>query len=247
MVAAATEKQVTHAALAAPVQCIAHRGFAEIYPENTLAAVRGATRSGADAVEIDVRRCGSGELVVCHDETVDRVTDQTGAVADFSHEELASLDVLGSGEGVPTLEAVVAELPAGVDLDVEVKEQGLVAEVCEILADVSGWWLSSFDPEVLATAERARGATEGDRDSVPTGLLAGPEAEDPIATATGLGCRALHPHVDLCTPEFFGEANEAGLAVNAWTVKSERTARRLAGVGVDGVIANAPAWCPADP
>lgn len=229
------------------MQCIAHRGFAEAYPENTIAAVRGAARSGADALEIDVRRCGSGDLVVCHDATVDRVTEQTGAVADRSAEELAALDVLGSGEGIPTLEAVVAELPEGVALNAELKERGLVADVRETLAGVTEWWLSSFDSEPLEAARRACSPTASDPDSVPTALLVGPDAEDPIATAAGLDCGALHPHVDLCTPEFVGAAHDAGLGVNAWTVRSERTARGLVDAGVDGVIADAPAWCPGDP
>ncbi|MEF8775283.1 MAG: glycerophosphodiester phosphodiesterase [Haloarculaceae archaeon] len=228
------------------MQCIAHRGFAEAYPENTIAAVRGATRSGADAIEVDVRRSGSGDLVVCHDATVERVTDRTGAVADLSAEHLAGLDVLGSGEGVPTLDAVVAELPEDIGLNVEVKERGLVADVHETLAGLEEWWLSSFDSEALAAARRAWSPTAGGRDSVPTALLVGPDAEDPIGTAVGLACRALHPHVDLCTPEFVGAAHDAGLAVNAWTVRSERTARGLVDAGVDGVIADAPAWCPGD-
>lgn len=60
------------------MRCIAHRGFAETNPENTLTAVREAAKAGADLVEVDVRRCGSGELVLAHDADVDRISD-TGA------------------------------------------------------------------------------------------------------------------------------------------------------------------------
>ena len=65
------------------MRLIAHRGFAAVHPENTVRAVRAAARV-ADAVEVDVRRCATGELVVIHDATVDRVTDGTGPVADHS-------------------------------------------------------------------------------------------------------------------------------------------------------------------
>jgi len=238
------------------VECIAHRGFAAVNPENTVRAVRRAASAGADAVEIDVRRCGSGEVVVCHDATVARVTDGSGAVADHDRAELDALDVLGTGEGIPTLERVVAAIPDGVALNVELKERGLAADVLAVLADDEDWWLSSFDPGSFAAARRA-GDTSGvasawapfsasapDQDAVPTALLVDGDDEDPIARATDLDCRAIHPHVDRCTPEFVAAAHEAGLAVNAWTVRGERTAHRLAHAGVDGVIADAPAWCP---
>ena len=252
-----TEKQVPPADEYRPVECIAHRGFAAVEPENTVGAVRRAASAGADAVEVDVRRCGSGEVVVCHDPTVDRVTDGSGAVAHLDCAALAALDVLGSGEGIPTLERVVAALPDGVGLNVELKERGIAADVVADLAGLEDWWLSSFDPGALAAARRAgvnagsstgptsrsASASASDPDAVPTALLVDADVEDPIARAVDLGCSAVHPHVDRCTPGFVAAAHEAGLAINAWTVRSERTARRVADAGVDGLIADAPAWC----
>jgi glycerophosphoryl diester phosphodiesterase len=241
------EKQVSRAVLSAPVQCIAHRGFAGVYPENTLAAVLGAAGDGADAVEVDVRRCGSGEVVVCHDASVGRVTDGTGAVSNLSRTDLARLDVLGSGEGIPTLRAVVDRLPAGVGLNVELKEPAVAADVLRILAegaDRRDWWLSSFDREALAVARDA--ATDlGDavQRPVPTALLVTGETVDPVAAARECQCRALHPESDVCTPDLVAAAHEAGLAVNAWTVRSESTACRLVRAGVDGLIADAPEQC----
>ena len=137
------------------MRCIAHRGFAETYPENTVAAVRAATEQ-ADAVEVDVRRCGSGELVLTHDETVDRVTDATGRVEAFTSGELASLDVLGSGEGIPTLSAALGAVEPGVQLNVELKEPGLAAEALAAADDASVEVLvSSFSPSVLREARDA--------------------------------------------------------------------------------------------
>jgi len=92
------------------MRCIAHRGFAGEYAENTVGAVASAADI-ADWVEVDVRRCGTGELVVVHDETVDRVTDSTGEVAELSQAELAQLNVLRKRWGIPTL-AEVLEVPA---------------------------------------------------------------------------------------------------------------------------------------
>lgn len=108
---------------------VAHRGFAGVYPENTLAAVRRAVADGADAVEVDVMPCAGGEVVVFHDRTPARVTDAAGGVADSPVWEtplstLRELEVLGTGEPVPLLSEVVEAVPADVDLHVEFKNPG---------------------------------------------------------------------------------------------------------------------------
>lgn len=243
-----TEKQVPPAALAPAVQTIAHRGFAEVYPENTLAAVRGAAADGAAAVEVDVRRCGSGEVVVCHDETVDRVTDGSGQVSALSLDVLASLDVLGSGEAVPTLAAVVETLPDGVALNVELKERGLAGDVLGTLAnrpDGAAWWLSSFDSGALEEARAAAAAFGADDGPtrIEAALLVPPGTDDPVAAAVACDADLLHPHERDCSVDLVAAAHEAGLPVNAWTVRSETTARRLVRAGVDGLIADAPTYC----
>ncbi|MEF8887031.1 MAG: glycerophosphodiester phosphodiesterase [Haloarculaceae archaeon] len=236
------------------MDCIAHRGFAETNPENTLAAVRAAGSAGegadastetaaaddpgapdptADAVEVDVRRCGSGELVVIHDETVDRVSDGTGRVGDLALAQLRDLAVLGTGAGVPTL-AEVLEATA-VPLNVELKERGLAGDALA-LADETGTdaWYSAFDPAAVREV-RERG---GD-----AALLFAEDADTALERARRLGCVAVHPHHSLCDAAFVGRAGEAGLAVNAWTVRSRETAAALAEAGVDGVIADAPGYC----
>lgn len=234
------------------MDCIAHRGFAEAHPENTLVAVRAAGGAGtgpiapttgadsnadaaptADAVEVDVRRCGSGELVVIHDETVDRVSDGTGRVADRPLAQLRELDVLGTGAGVPTLaEAFEA---AAVPVNVELKERGLAGDALE-RADEAGVdaWYSAFDPiAVEETNERGGEAA----------LLVGQNAGDALDRARRLDCAALHPHHSLCDAAFVEQAQAAGLAVNAWTVRSRETAAELSEAGTDGLIADAPDYC----
>lgn len=233
------------------MRLIAHRGFADAHPENTLSAVRLAAER-ADAVEVDARRCGSGEVVVIHDATVDRVTDGAGRVDGLTRAELAALSVYGSGEGVPTLADVAAALPAWVGLVLELKETGLAADALAAAADVDDLVVSSFLPEALAECREADA-------EVPTALnVAGGDVEtgtDGGGGATGSGadrgrrsagieravdldCAAVHPHHGLCVPEYVRRAHDAGLAVNAWTVVERETARALAEAGVDGVIAD---------
>jgi len=215
------------------MDCIAHRGFAETYPENTLTAVRTATEAGADAVEVDVRRCGSGELVVVHDEAVDRVTDGTGRVGELSLPALRTLDVLETGAGVPTLADVLEA--AAVPLNVELKERGLAADALERADEADADPLfSALDPAVVE-AVRERGG-----DAAPL-LFEAPG--DALDRARRLDCVAVHPHHTLCDSEFVAQTHEAGLAVNAWTVRSPETAADLATAGVDGLVADAPGYC----
>lgn len=215
------------------MNCIAHRGFAGVNPENTVAAVERAVATGADGVEVDVRRCGSGELVVHHDETVDRSTDGSGLVAGHSASELARLSVGGSDAGVPTFEAVVAAVPDDVLLHAEVKERGIASEVessvreggCEAV-------ISSFEAEPLTEVE-----------TLPTALIRS-DVAGVVERATDLGCSMLHPNVDACDSALVERAHEAGLDVNAWTVADATETVRLREAGADGVITDLPACCP---
>lgn len=213
------------------MDCIAHRGFAGVAPENTLPAVREASRR-ADGVEVDVRRCGSGELVVCHDDTVDRTTDGTGAVAALSAGELGALSVEGSDAGVPTLAAVLDAVPPAVTLHAELKERGLADDLAGLAAGTDcPVVVSSFDDAALAAVE-----------GLPTAFLTA-EADGAVDRATALGCSAVHPHLDACDDGLVSAAHEAGLAVNAWTVTGAGETERLRRLGADGVITDFPDCC----
>ena len=75
------------------MRLLAHRGASADFPENTLEAMRGAMEQGADGVELDVIRCGSGELVVCHDEWLDRLAGLHWDVRETPWRKLKRLDV----------------------------------------------------------------------------------------------------------------------------------------------------------
>jgi glycerophosphoryl diester phosphodiesterase len=215
------------------VKLVAHRGFAAVAPENTVHAVRRAA-GRADAVEVDVRRCGSGDPVVVHDETVDRVTDATGRVAEIEAAALADLSVEGSGEGVPTFGAVVDAAAPTLELVVELKERGLAAEVLPACADHPGGVLvQSFDEDALG---EAREAAPG----VARSLLFAGDPRENLAAATDLDCAAVGAHHDLCTPGFVDAAHERGLDVYGWTVTDRETASALVGSGVDAVVSDVP-------
>nr|WP_303647551.1 glycerophosphodiester phosphodiesterase [Haloarchaeobius amylolyticus] len=212
---------------------IAHRGFADEAPENTVPAVEHAVAAGADVVEVDVRRCASGEVVVHHDETVDRVTDGSGPVGAHTFDGLQALDVLDSGAGVPSLAQVLDAIPPEVAVNVELKETGVAADVAALLADHEGEaMVSSFDQQALREMREADAA-------VPTAFLTDRFRDRPVATARDLGCSYVHPHYRLCLLSRLVErAHDAGIEVNVWTIRHAAIARLLALRGVDGVTSD---------
>src|SRR3989344_1650436 len=104
---------------------IAHRGASGYESENTLAAVSKALEIGVDIIELDVRVCKTGELVVFHDMALERTTNGSGLVADTSLAELKKLDA-GEGEQIPTFGEVVDLVNKKATLNIEIKGKGVV-------------------------------------------------------------------------------------------------------------------------
>ena len=98
----------------------AHRGGIREAPENTLAAFRSAVSLGVHQIEFDLRRTADGEIVVLHDESVDRTTDGSGRLSELRFEEVRRLDA-GRGERVPTLEEALGVLPRDVWINIQIK------------------------------------------------------------------------------------------------------------------------------
>jgi len=216
------------------MRLIAHRGFAATQPENTIGAITNAL-GRADAVEFDVRRCGSGELVVIHDETIDRVTGGTGTVSDLSIDQLKTLTVLESGERIPTLEAMVGALEPGIEVNLEVKERNVAADVLSALEGVENRVVvTSFLQDELAAVR----AFDTDQ---PIGLLTSRRLDDPVTRAIELDCDVVGANYFRClfTP-LVARAHAVDLEVHAWSVTRPELARLLEVRGVDCVSADRP-------
>ncbi len=124
---------------------VAHRGFSARAPENTIEAFRLGVEAGADAIELDVHLTADGQLAVIHDDTLDRTTDRTGAVANltmdaireadaganFARPDDAGLPFADKGLRVPTLPEVLAWLPDNIGLVVEIKARAAADAVVE--------------------------------------------------------------------------------------------------------------------
>jgi len=229
---------------------LGHRGASADAPENTLAAFREALRQGADGVEFDVRRCGSGELVVCHDAWLDRVAGEHLEVATTPLSRLRRLDVgrrfaeRFAGEPLPTLGEVIHALPCRAVCNVELKceqalrDGGLAWRVSRELRSADPGQeliLSSFHPLVLARARLFAART-------PAAVLVG--ASQNVAAraraARVMGANALHVEHRLCTKQSVARWHRQGLKVGAWTVDDPADIERCCAAGVDVLITNQP-------
>lgn len=229
------------------MKILGHRGASADHPENTLPAFRGAVEQGADGVELDVMRCQSGELLVCHDEVLGRLAGVPVVVADASWAELMRLDV-GTPLGfpparLPVLEEVLDAVPEPLWVNVELKcdaadDRGLSVEVARLLqrrGEGPRVTVSSFNAQCLLRFGAE--APEYER-----GLLLDPDLPAPpqLAFLDTAARGAVHPHFSQATPEAVAAWKARGLKVVVWTVDSVAEARRLEALGVEAVITNVP-------
>lgn len=240
------------------VQVHAHRGGSHLAPENTHAAFARAVELGVHFIELDVRRCRTGELVVIHDETMSRLAGEDVAVATLSLRDLQALDV-GShfspehaGEAVPRLDDVLETWRDQVRFNIEIKEDGargdgtalgvgqLVASM-DLVADVI---LSSFNPLALARARSRCHAPLGLLYPMTGGAGISGRARDLLLrrpwTAPLLSVYALHPRHDFVSPDGVRQAHMRGLSVNTWTVNEPSRIRQLASWKVNGIVSDRP-------
>jgi len=227
----------------------AHRGASAKAPENTLAAFRLAHELGADGVELDVQLTTDGQVVVIHDETLDRTTTGRGPVGTRTLREIKTLDASNDlrgyqGETVPTLEEVLALVgPTGMSINIELKNSvepypGLEAAVLRIVN------AAGIADRVIYSSFNHISATQLARSSQPSrvGLLFSDVLAEPWDYAQRLDMAALHPHWKYVqfVPETIERCHALGLAIHVWTVDSPDMVRRLADLGADAVITNRP-------
>jgi len=219
---------------------IGHRGAAGYEPENTLRSFKAAASLGADMVELDVHLCASSEIVVIHDETVNRTTNGSGAVAKLTLSELKALDA-GIGEKIPTLEEVFSTMRGRVGINIELKGKGTSDAVHDFLARAfkGGEWrisdvlVTSFDWRMLG---RMRELSE----ETHLGPLTYEDMEGALTTAVELGTFSVNPHHGRINAAYIKRAHEAGLRVYPWTVNIPDDIQRVSRLDVDGIISDFP-------
>lgn len=213
---------------------IGHRGAAKLAPENTLSSFRRAVELAVDGVEFDLY-AHSGELLVIHDDRLERTTNGQGLLVQKSLEELRALDA-GDGQQIPLLQEVAATLPAAVAMNLELKGPDTAAPVAAWLAanrPVQPVLVSSFDLRELATFR----ALDPQCAVAPLFHKRNPAMLD---IAHELRACAVNLSTRLASRERLQEIRYAGFGALVYTVNGLRQARRLYGDGATGVFTDRP-------
>jgi len=226
----------------------AHRGASFHAPENTLEAFSLAREMGADGIELDVQLTKDDELIVVHDDTVDRCSSSTGRIADLTLGEIKSMDFANRKAGyrgvrAPTLAEVYALLKdSGMLINVELKfgtaPYDGIEKKCLLLAEEMNMQeriiYSSFNHYSLTKLKSL------DASAKIAPLYAMPLYQ-PWKYALDMGAYAVHPHyMTLAIPGMMAGLNAAGIRCHPWTVDSERDLKWMSELGVAAVITNRP-------
>lgn len=208
---------------------------------------------GADGIELDVEITQDGQLIVMHDDTVDRTTNCTGCVSEMTFEEIRACFLLdGAGlpteEHAPTLDEVYAAVPSPALINVEIKVFGpdcltdttgpdaLVPLALEEVARLGGenrTFFSSFDTEAAELVKL-------ERPEYYSALLLVVSDSETVQQALLLGQDAIHPRSGLVDAETVQEALDSGLQVNVWTVNDEAEMEANIEKGATGIITDVP-------
>jgi glycerophosphoryl diester phosphodiesterase len=241
------------------VEIIAHRGASYDAPENTLASVNLAWTKNADAVEIDVYLSRDDQIVVIHDSTTKRTGGKDAKVVEQTLDELRQLDV-GSwkdekyvGERIPTLAEVLATIPAGKRLFIEVKCGPEIVPVLQKDLRQAGkspeqTVIIGFSYEAMLAAKQALpdlqvywlASLKQDKETGRWNPPVGEMIEK--AKAAGFDGLNLSYKAEPIDEEFAQAIKRAGLGFYVWTVNSADDARRARRLGVEGITTDRPAW-----
>jgi len=229
------------------VRIIAHRGASGVRIENTLPAFREAIRQGATALEMDIRRAGSGELVVFHDDDLSRLAGRGESVEDLPLRELRKVKLMDSAlpgqEGrIPTLEEVVNDevvadaLSDALVLCLEIKAEGMEYDLVDFIRErdlVDSVIIYSFKIEHLVKVRFSE-------PRIRTNLLFGGNRDYNLKLALEHGVTMINPEGYDADEEFVARALDAGLEVTVGRTNDWNELVRLVGLPIWGIHSDFP-------
>lgn len=228
-----------------------HRGFSELYPENTMLAFRKAAETpGCDGIENDVQLTKEGEVVVIHDERIDRTCcdGATGWVKDFTLAELKQHDFSYRHQGtfgkneIPTLREYLEfmkenEIETNIELKTGVFEyEGIEEKVYQLLKEydmIDRVIISSFNHYSVLRMKKLCS-------KIRCGLLSDTWILDAGKYVADAGCEFYHPSFHNVTEKLAPSILAHGIGINTWTVNEEEDIRNMLKRGVTTVIGNNP-------
>ena len=207
-------------------------------PENTLSSIHKALVLGAPYVEVDVHYV-DGQLVVFHNNRLERTTNGVGYLSEQSFEYLRSLDA-GDGQRIPTLEEVCEVIDSQACLNIELRGPNTAAPVSELISNLikRGWdkeaiLVSSFNHRELLEMKRLS-------QDIKLGALIKGLLVDDAKFAEDLGAFSVHPSLDCVDQRFVDDAHTRGLQVYVYTVNHPEDIDKMHKLGVDGVFIDFP-------
>lgn len=226
----------------------AHRGDSSNFPENTMLSFKEAIKKGADGIELDVHKTRDNELVVIHDETVDRTYLGRGYVKDYSLKELSVLKSRSRKFRnnkecyIPTLIEVLELIKdTGLILNIEIKNDlikynNIEEDVIELVKKyqmMDRVIISSFNHESLLKCKEICS-------EIKTGMLYSSQIENFDAYVKKYKVDALHPSFFLVSEEYIKQAHQNNLQVNVYTVNIPELMKMLIRWDIDGIITDCP-------
>ena len=239
-------------------EIVAHRGASHDAPENTLASVKLGWEQNADAVEIDIRLSQDGQIVLMHDETTKRTAGSDLPIVEQTLDQLRQLDAgrwkdpRWAGERIPVLSEILATIPDGKRLFIEIKCGPEIVEPLREqlrLADrpVEQTAIIGFSLEVVTAAKKAMpelqvywlAGIKQDKESAQWG----PPVSELLAQAQAAGVDGLDVSgATSLTRADVELVHNAGLKFLVWTVNDADVARNLIDIRVDGITTDRPGW-----
>lgn len=221
-----------------------HRGARGHLAENTLPSIAKALELGVDGIEIDVFRCASGELVVFHDQTLEKLTNATGYIEQLDLDSIRNIEVL-NGFTIPTLEEVLNLINGRVMLNIELKGSQtaiLTDQMLQTFFEKETWsaekiLISSFDWEELKLFYEVN-------QKVPIAILTEDDPLDALPIAKELNAVAINPNYKSLNKENLTKIHKKGLKIYPWTVNQPEEISALLALGVDGIITDFPERVP---
>lgn len=219
---------------------IGHRGAMGYAPENTLKSFKKALELNVDMIELDVYACKSGELVVIHDDKLDRTTNGKGYVVEKNLDELRNLDA-GQGEKIPLLSEVLDVIQRRSKVNIELKGENTAKPVHDLIEnyvknkswEYEDFMISSFNHyELKKFGELNKNIKLG---ALIVGIPIG-FAE----FAQKINAHSVNLCVEFINQEFVDDAHRRGLKVYVWTVNDFDEIKRIKNLHVDGIFSNFP-------
>nr|WP_205163977.1 glycerophosphodiester phosphodiesterase [Arthrobacter roseus] len=234
---------------------MAHRGYSQAGHENSMAAFAAAVELGYGFVETDVNTTADGVLMAFHDDVLDRVTDGTGRIADYTREELRSIRI-GGMEPIPTLEEILVRWPE-LRLNVDVKDEAAAVLLAELMHQHQACervLVASFSDRRRLKTLRTLRRLRKERGLNSQGAVASSPGYWVMAAVVLLGRLGLarmiarmariqcvqvpltYKGMRVVTAGFVRRCHRAGLQVHVWTINDSSCMNELLDIGVDGIL-----------